>query len=72
MNIFEKYLKEILSLVKKNKKKLNINEFNDFKGINLEIPPINFKSDLSTNIYMILSKFLHLLANFKLGTCAKF
>ena len=26
------------------------------KGTNLEIPPINFKSDLSTNICMILAK----------------
>ncbi len=56
MNIFDKYLEEILSLVKKNEKKLNINEFNEFKGISLEIPPINFGSDLSTNICMILAK----------------
>ena len=56
MNIFESYLKEILSLIKKNQNKLNLNEINNFKGVNLEIPPVNFNEDLSTNICMVLAK----------------
>ena len=56
MNIFESYLKEILSLIKKNQNKLNLNEINNFKGINLEIPPVNFNEDLSSNICMVLAK----------------
>ena len=56
MNIFENYLKEILSLIKKNQNKLNLNEINNFKGVNLEIPPVNFNEDLSSNICMVLAK----------------
>ncbi len=56
MNIFEIYLKQILILVKKNQKKLNLLKINDFKGVNLEIPPSNIDSDLSTNICMVLAK----------------
>ena len=56
MNIFDKYLKEILVLIKKNQNKLDLQDFNEFKGINLETPPSNFDSDLSTNICMILGK----------------
>ena len=56
MNIFESYLKEILSLIKKNQNKLNLNEINNFKGVNLEIPPVNFNEDLSSNICMVLAK----------------
>ncbi len=56
MNIFESYLKDITSLIKKNKKKLNLKETNSFKGVNLEIPPPNIGSDLSCNICMILAK----------------
>ena len=56
MNIFESYLKEIFSLIKKNKKKLDLKSINDFKGVNLEIPPLNIDSDLSSNLCMILAK----------------
>tara|TARA_Y100000591_G_scaffold300110_1_gene293307 strand:+ start:319 stop:2037 length:1719 start_codon:yes stop_codon:yes gene_type:complete len=56
MNIFESYLKEILSLIKKNQNKLNLNEINNFKGVNLEIPPVNFNEDLSSNVCMVLAK----------------
>jgi len=56
MNIFESYLKEILSLIKQNQNKLNLNEINNFKGVNLEIPPVNFNEDLSSNICMVLAK----------------
>ncbi len=56
MNIFESYLKELSNLIKKNQKKLELKEINNFKGVNLEIPPSNISSDLSTNICMILAK----------------
>ena len=56
MNIFDRYLKEILNLIKKDQKKLNLKDFNKFKGIYFEIPPSNFDSDLSTNICLILAK----------------
>ncbi len=56
MNIFDNYLKKILLLIKKNQIKLKLKDINEFKGINLEIPPSNFESDLSTNICMILAK----------------
>ena len=56
MNIFESYLKKILSLIKKNQNKLNLREVNNFKGVNLEIPPVNFNEDLSSNICMVLAK----------------
>ncbi len=56
MNIFDKYLNEILVLIKQNQNKLDLQDINEFKGINLETPPSNFDSDLSTNICMILGK----------------
>ena len=56
MNIFESYLKEIINLIKQNQNKLDLNDINDFKGIILEIPPSNIKSDLSTNISMVLAR----------------
>ena len=56
MNIFESYLKEIINLIKQNQNKLDLNDINDFKGIVLEIPPSNIKSDLSTNISMVLAR----------------
>ncbi len=56
MNIFDNYLELIFKLIKNNQKKLGLKELNEFKGINLEIPPSKFDSDLSTNICMILSK----------------
>ncbi len=60
MNIFDSYLKEILNLIKTNKKKLDLKDINNFKGVNLEIPPPNINSDLSTNICMILAKLNNL------------
>ena len=56
MNIFENYLKKILSTVKRHKEELKLKEFNDFKGITLESPPENFDFDISSNIALILAK----------------
>ena len=56
MNIFDKFSKEIKLLVLSNKKKLNLNNFNDFKGVVVENPPEEFDHDLSCNISLILAK----------------
>ena len=56
MKIFENYLKKIQDLIKKNQKKLELKNIDNVKGINLEIPPSNINSDLSSNICMILAK----------------
>ena len=56
MNIFEHYLKKILSIVKKNKEELNLKKLNNFKGVVLESPPENFDFDISSNIALILAK----------------
>ena len=56
MNIFEDYLEKILNLIKINQQKLDLKNVDNLKGINLEIPPSNIESDLSSNICMILAK----------------
>ena len=56
MNIFDNYLKQIFNLIKKNQKNLDLENIDNFKGINLEIPPPNINSDLSSNICMVLAK----------------
>ena len=56
MNIFEHYQKKILSIVKKNKDKLNLKKLNNFKGVVLESPPDNFDFDISSNLALILAK----------------
>ena len=56
MNIFEIYSIEISSIIKKNKKKLNLKSLNNFKGMTVENPPPNFDCDLSTNVSLILAK----------------
>ena len=56
MNIFENYLEKILNCIKTNQRKLDLKDVENLKGINLEIPPSNIDSDLSSNICMILAK----------------
>jgi arginyl-tRNA synthetase len=56
MNIFDKFLKEIKSVILKNEKNLNLLIFNDFKGVVVESPPEKFDYDLSCNVCMVLSK----------------
>ena len=60
MNIFNIYASKIIDLIKKNKKILKINEFNNFKGITVENPPEKFDFDLSCNICLILAKINNL------------
>ena len=56
MNIFELYLEKVKSiLIDLNKKDMLIIP-ETFNGINAEIPPSKFDSDISTNVAMVLSK----------------
>ena len=56
MNIFDNHLKEIQNLILTNKKVLELENIDDLKNINLEIPPQQFNFDLSCNIAMVLGK----------------
>ncbi len=56
MNIFEEYIKIITQLIKKNKKLLKLSEFDNFKGVTVELPPSHFNFDLSCNAALILGK----------------
>ena len=56
MNIFEHHLKEIKDLILTNKNILKLDQIDDLKGVNLEIPPEQFNFDLSCNIAMVLGK----------------
>ena len=56
MNIFEQYLTEIKELIINNAKKLDLDNTNALKSINLEIPPEKFDYDLSCNVAMVLAK----------------
>ena len=56
MNIFEDYLSEINNVILKNKEFLNLENLENLKNVNLEIPPEKFNFDLSSNISLVLSK----------------
>tara|TARA_B100000963_G_scaffold197639_1_gene171982 strand:+ start:2226 stop:3950 length:1725 start_codon:yes stop_codon:yes gene_type:complete len=56
MNIFEYHLDEIKKLIISEKDILQLNQIDNFQGVNLEIPPEQFNFDLSCNIAMILGK----------------
>ena len=56
MNILEIYLKKIQDLIILNRKNLKIQPDVSFSGIIVEIPPQEFKFDLSTNIALVLAK----------------
>ena len=56
MNIFEHYLSEINHLVLNHKKDLKLNNLDNFKSVNLEVPPEQFNFDLSCNISLVLGK----------------
>ena len=56
MNIFNNIKKEILEIVEKNKKKLKINDNIPTDNIQVELAPIKFDCDISTNLAMILAK----------------
>ena len=56
MNIFEYYLSKINNLVISHKQELKLNNLNNLKSINLEVPPEHFNFDLSCNISLVLAK----------------
>ena len=56
MNIFDVYLDKIIKLVSELNKKGLIELPESFDGINTDIPPANFKCDISSNVAMVLSK----------------
>jgi arginyl-tRNA synthetase len=56
MNIFEHHLSEIRKITLSKKESLKLEDIDNFKGINLEIPPEQFNFDLSCNIAMVLGK----------------
>ena len=56
MNIFEHHLSEIKKIILSEKDSLKLENIENLKGVNLEIPPEQFNFDLSCNIAMILGK----------------
>ena len=56
MNIFEIYLKKIKDLIIGLSKEELIQIPKDLNSINVDIPPEQFDSDISTNVAMVLSK----------------
>ena len=56
MNYFNIYLEKIKNTVIKNKKKLHFKENKILNKVTLELPPEKFKSDLSSNISLVLGK----------------
>ncbi len=56
MNIFEIYLNKIKILLKEMSKSGELILPDKVNGITAEIPPSKFKSDISTNVAMVLSK----------------
>ena len=56
MNIFNNHLKEIQETILASKKILKLENIDNLKNVNLEIPPQQFNFDLSCNIAMVLGK----------------
>ena len=56
MNIFEHHLSEIREIIFSEKDSLKLENIDNLKGVNLEIPPEKFNFDLSCNIAMVLGK----------------
>ncbi len=56
MNIFEEYINKITALILKNQKLLKLDHLNNFKGIVVESPPVEFNFDLSCNAGLVLGK----------------
>ena len=56
MNIFEIYQKKVKDLILLMKKNGLIQAPENLNSINVDIPPVQFDSDISTNVAMVLSK----------------
>ena len=56
MNIFDEYLIKVKDILLKLSKKGDLILPDTLNGITTEVPPVKFKSDISTNVAMVLSK----------------
>ena len=56
MNIFDLYLDKILVLIQNLNRDGLIKLPENLKSVNVDIPPLNFNYDISTNVAMVLSK----------------
>ena len=56
MNIFDHHLSEIKKIILSEKDLLKLDQIDNLKGVNLEVPPEQFNFDLSCNIAMVLGK----------------
>ena len=56
MNIFVNYLPKIHKVILENKKNLRIQILDNFKNVNLEVPPDHFNYDLSSNVSLVLAR----------------
>jgi arginyl-tRNA synthetase len=56
MNIFDIYLDKIKILVKRLNEEGTLELPESLNGINVDIPPVNFDFDISTNVSMVLAK----------------
>ena len=56
MNIFEIYLEKIKNIIVKLSKENQIVIPDNLNAINVDIPPAQFKCDISTNVALVLSK----------------
>ena len=56
MNIFDLYLDKIVILIKRLNKEGILELPESLNGINVDIPPVSFDYDISTNVSMVLSK----------------
>ena len=56
MNIFEDYLKKIINIIKSASENDKLVLPKDISSINVDVPPLQFDFDISTNVAMVLSK----------------
>ena len=56
MNIFDLYLEKIIKIVTLASKAKEIEIPENLNGINVDVPPVQFDCDISTNVAMVLSK----------------
>jgi len=56
MNIFDLYLEKITKIIKQANKNKTIEIPEKLSAINVDIPPIQFNCDISTNVAMVLAK----------------
>ena len=56
MNIFEIYQEKIKNLITSNSKIINIESDTNMNGVTVEIPPLDFNFDLSSNVALVLAK----------------